>query len=129
MSRSPRTRSPTSSSPTAGSPTSSSGANGRCPWSLAAEIQHRLLPTSYTCEAGQFTLAGWLEPAGDVGGDTFDFSVERDSLHLSMTDAMGHHVDAALLATVLVGALRNARRRAVDLAEQARLANEALARH
>jgi serine phosphatase RsbU (regulator of sigma subunit) len=36
-------------------------------------------------------------------------------------------MDAALLATVLVGGLRNARRRGVDLAEQARLANDALA--
>ena len=98
------------------------------PLSLEAEIQHRLLPGSYTCEAGQFTLAGWLEPAGDVGGDTFDFSVERDTLHLSMTDAMGHTLGAALLATVLVGALRNARRRMVDLAEQARLADDALTR-
>ena len=96
------------------------------PLSLEAEIQHRLLPGSYTCEAGQFTVAGWLEPAGDVGGDTFDFSLERDTLHLSMTDAMGHTLDAALLATVLVGALRNARRRGVGLAEQARLAQEAL---
>ncbi len=96
------------------------------PLSLEAEIQHRLLPGSYTCEAGQFTLAGWLEPAGDVGGDTFDFSLERDTLHLSITDAMGHTLDAALLATVLVGALRNARRRGVGLAEQARLAHQAL---
>ena len=96
------------------------------PLSLEAEIQHRLLPASYTCEGGQFTLAGWLEPSGDVGGDTFDFSVERDTLHLSMTDAMGHTLNAAVLATVLVGALRNARRRGVDLAEQSRLANEAL---
>src|SRR5205085_11525281 len=62
------------------------------PLTLAAEIQHRLLPASYTCEAGQFTLAGWLEPAGDVGGDTFDFAMERNCLHLSMTDAMGHEV-------------------------------------
>jgi len=98
------------------------------PLSLEAEIQRRLLPGSYTCEAGQFTLAGWLEPAGDVAGDTFDFSVERDTLHLSMTDAMGHTLDAALLATVLVGALRNARRQAVGLAEQARLAHEGLLR-
>ena len=30
------------------------------PLSLAAEIQRRLLPASYTCEADQFTLAGWL---------------------------------------------------------------------
>jgi serine phosphatase RsbU (regulator of sigma subunit) len=99
------------------------------PLSLEAEIQHRLLPGSYTCEAGQFTLAGWLEPAGDVGGDTFDFSLERDTLHLSMTDAMGHTLDAALLATVLVGALRHARRRDVDLLEQAGLADAALSRH
>src|SRR3954451_2450787 len=96
------------------------------PLSLEAEIQHRLLPASYTCEGGQFTLAGWLEPSGDVGGDTFDFSLERDTLHLSMTDAMGHTLNAAVLATVLVGALRNARRRGVGLAEQSRLANEAL---
>jgi serine phosphatase RsbU (regulator of sigma subunit) len=99
------------------------------PLSLAAEIQHRLLPGSFTCEAGQFTLAAWLQPAGEIGGDTFDFSLERDALHLSMTDAMGHTMDAALLATVLVGGLRNARRRGVELAEQARLANEALADH
>jgi serine phosphatase RsbU (regulator of sigma subunit) len=97
------------------------------PLSLAAEIQHRLLPGAFTCEAGQFTLAAWLQPAGEIGGDTFDFSLERDTLHLSMTDAMGHTMDAALLATVLVGALRNARRRGVALAEQARLANDALA--
>jgi len=97
------------------------------PLSLAAEIQHRLLPGAFTCEAGQFTLAAWLQPAGEIGGDTFDFSLERDALHVSMTDAMGHTMEAALLATVLVGALRNARRRGVELAEQARLANDALA--
>jgi serine phosphatase RsbU (regulator of sigma subunit) len=96
------------------------------PLSLAAEIQHRLLPGAYTCEAGQFTLAGWLEPAGNVGGDTFDFAVDRDTLHLSITDAMGHTVEAAVLATVLVGELRNARRAGVELAEQAHLANAAL---
>ena len=99
------------------------------PLSLEAEIQHRLLPSSYTLEAGQFTLAGWLEPAGDVGGDTFDFSLDRDTLHLSMTDAMGHTLNAALLATVLVGALRNARRRGVSLEEQASFAHEALTSH
>ena len=89
------------------------------PLSLAAEIQHRLLPGSFTCEAGQFTLAAWLQPAGEIGGDTFDFSLDRGALHVSMTDAMGHTMDADLLATVLVGGLRNARRRGVELAEQA----------
>jgi serine phosphatase RsbU (regulator of sigma subunit) len=96
------------------------------PFLLAAEIQRRLLPASYTCEAGQFTLAGWLEPASSVGGDTFDYTLDRDCLQVSITDAVGHQVAAALVATLLVGALRNARRRGVDLVEQARYANQAL---
>ncbi|WP_164700517.1 PP2C family protein-serine/threonine phosphatase [Modestobacter sp. KNN46-3] len=97
------------------------------PFALAAEIQRRLLPASYTCEAGQFTLAGWLEPASSVGGDTFDYTLDRDSLQLSITDAVGHQVPAALLATLLVGSLRNGRRKGLDLAEQARYANDSLA--
>jgi serine phosphatase RsbU (regulator of sigma subunit) len=97
------------------------------PFALAAEIQRRLLPASYTCEAGQFTLAGWLEPASSVGGDTFDYNLDRDSLHLSITDAVGHQVGASLLATLLVGSLRNGRRGGMDLAEQAAYANDSLA--
>jgi serine phosphatase RsbU (regulator of sigma subunit) len=97
------------------------------PFALAAEIQRRLLPASYTCEAGQFTLAGWLEPASSVGGDTFDYTLDRDSLQISITDAVGHQVSAALLATLLVGGLRNGRRAGLDLGEQARHANDALA--
>jgi serine phosphatase RsbU (regulator of sigma subunit) len=99
------------------------------PLSLAAEIQHRLLPGSYTCEGGQFTLAAWLEPAGEVGGDTFDFSLDRDALHFSMTDAMGHTVNASLLATLLVGAVRNGRRAGAGIVEQAELADAALIEH
>ena len=99
------------------------------PLSLAAEIQRRLLPAAFTCEADQFTLAGWLEPAGQVGGDTFDFSLDRETLHISMTDAMGHSVSSALLATLVVGALRNARRRSANLVEQAQAAHEALSAH
>lgn len=97
------------------------------PFELAAEIQRRLLPASYTCEAGQFTLAGWLEPASSVGGDTFDYTLERNRLQISITDAVGHQVEAALLATLLVGSLRNGRRRGLDLAAQAAYANDSLA--
>ena len=97
------------------------------PFALAAEIQRRLLPASYTCEAGQFTLAGWLEPAASVGGDTFDYTLDRDHLQVSITDAVGHQVVAALVATLLVGALRNGRRKGLDLAGQAHYANESLA--
>jgi serine phosphatase RsbU (regulator of sigma subunit) len=99
------------------------------PLTLAAEIQRRLLPASFTCEADQFTLAGWLEPAGQVGGDTFDFSLDRHTLHLSITDAMGHSVRSALLATLVVSALRNTRRRGGTLIEQSRSAHEALSEY
>lgn len=99
------------------------------PMSLSAEIQHRLLPGPQTCEAGAFTLSGWLEPAADIAGDTFDFSLERDLLHLSMTDAMGHGVAAALSATLCVGSLRNSRNQGASLLEQARAANRALVDH
>jgi serine phosphatase RsbU (regulator of sigma subunit) len=55
--------------------------------------------------------------------------LDRTTLQLSVSDAVGHQVSAALLATLLVGALRNSRRRGLPLEEQARYANEALAEH
>jgi hypothetical protein len=99
------------------------------PLSLAAEIQHRLLPASLACEAAQFAVAGALEPADHVGGDTFDYVIDRDTVQLSVTDAMGHDVDAALLATLVVGALRRARRAGAGLDEQARQADRATRDH
>ena len=98
-------------------------------FSLSAEIQQRLLPEARTCEASSFTLAGWLEPAARIGGDTFDYSLARDQLHLSLTDAMGHGVDAALTASVCLAGLRGARRRGLPLLEQARVTNDALSTH
>ncbi len=99
------------------------------PLNLAAEIQHRLLPASLACEAAQFAVAGALEPADHVGGDTFDYVVDRDTVQLSVTDAMGHDVAASLLATLVVGALRRARRAGEGLREQARQADEAMREH
>ncbi|SCG53265.1 Serine phosphatase RsbU, regulator of sigma subunit [Micromonospora humi] len=99
------------------------------PFTLSAEIQRRLLPASFTCEAGAFALSGWLEPAASVGGDTFDYSLARDLLHVSVTDAMGHGVASALTATLGVGSLRNTRRRGGSLVAQAEEANRAIAEH
>ncbi|MEU4825500.1 PP2C family protein-serine/threonine phosphatase [Actinomadura citrea] len=96
------------------------------PVSLAAEIQHNLLPDALSCEAGQATIAGSLEPAGHIAGDTFDYSLDEHTLYISITDAMGHDVPAAMLATLLVGALRNARRSRAGLAAQARAADRAV---
>ena len=97
-------------------------------FSLSAEIQQRLLPQSRTCEAAAFTLAGWLEPAASIGGDTFDYSLARDELHLSLTDAMGHGVEAALTASMCLGALRGERRRGGSLLDQAAATNPRSAR-
>jgi serine phosphatase RsbU (regulator of sigma subunit) len=99
------------------------------PFELSAEIQRRLLPGAFTCEAGAFTLSAWLEPAASIGGDTFDYSLERDLLHLSVTDAMGHGVSSALLATLCLGSLRNSRRAGAALIDQARVADDALGKY
>ncbi len=99
------------------------------PFSLAAEIQRRLLPSSFTLEADTFTLAGWLEPTSEIAGDTFDYSLERDALYLSLSDAMGHSVNAAQLAVLAVGSMRNSRRSHEGIVAQARAASEAVARH
>jgi serine phosphatase RsbU (regulator of sigma subunit) len=99
------------------------------PFTLPAEIQRRLLPSAFTCEGGSFTLSAWLEPAANVGGDTFDYSLGREDLHLTITDAMGHGVASALTATLCVGSLRNTRRQGASLLDQAAAANTALAEY
>ncbi|MET9496940.1 PP2C family protein-serine/threonine phosphatase [Streptomyces sp. NPDC006552] len=97
--------------------------------SLAAEIQRQLLPSAPACEADAFTLAAALVPASDIAGDTYDYSLDSDTLHLSITDAMGHDVDASLIATLLVNASRAARRAGSDLVEQARQTHQAVLDH
>jgi serine phosphatase RsbU (regulator of sigma subunit) len=99
------------------------------PFTLPAEIQRRLLPAAFTCEGGSFTLSAWLEPAAHIGGDTFDYSLGRDVLHLTITDAMGHGVASALTATLCVGSLRNTRRQGASLLDQAAAANTALSQY
>ncbi|KQX69787.1 PP2C family protein-serine/threonine phosphatase [Angustibacter sp. Root456] len=98
-------------------------------FSLSAEIQQRLLPGARTCEAGAFTLSAWLEPAASIGGDTFDYSLARDLLHFSVTDAMGHGVLSALTATVCMGSLRGTRREGGSLLEQVTSTSAALVKH
>ena len=58
----------------------------------------------------QVAVAGILEPAYDVAGDSFDYALNDDILHVAMIDAMGHGLDAAVMATVAIGAYRHARR-------------------
>jgi serine phosphatase RsbU (regulator of sigma subunit) len=95
------------------------------PLSLPAEIQWELLPR-LALAAPEYVVAGTVEPAYDVGGDTFDYAAQPESMTVSVTDAMGHGLQAALLAGLAVAALRNARRRRAGLLEQVDHANRAL---
>jgi serine phosphatase RsbU (regulator of sigma subunit) len=92
---------------------------------VAAEIQRRLLP-AFTCESWPITLAGWVEPAFEAGGDTFDYTVDDESTTVTLTDAMGHGISAALVATLTLGVLRNQRRKSATMVDQISAANEVL---
>src|SRR6185437_14735860 len=86
------------------------------PMSLSAEIQWALLPPM-TMITPQVALAGILEPAYDVAGDSFDYAINGNVVHLAVIDAMGHGLNAAMLATLAIGAYRHARRANVGLAD------------
>ena len=100
-------------------------ARRRKPLALDAEMQWHLLPVR-AFSGPHFEIAGQLMPAYDVGGDCFDYSVESTGLYLALSDAMGHGVQASLLDTLAVSAIRNVRRAGGSLAEQAQQAQAAL---
>jgi serine phosphatase RsbU (regulator of sigma subunit) len=100
-------------------------ARRRKPLALDAEMQWNLLPVR-AFAGPHFEIAGQLMPAYEVGGDCFDYSVESTGLYLTVSDAMGHGVQASLLDTLAVSALRNSRRAGGSLAEQAQQAQAAL---
>jgi serine phosphatase RsbU (regulator of sigma subunit) len=88
----------------------------RRPLSLAAEIQWELLPP-LTFVTEHVVITGLLEPAYQIGGDTFDYAVNGDTADLIVLDAMGHGLPAALLAGAALGAYRHARRAGGSLVE------------
>ncbi|MGX5655930.1 PP2C family protein-serine/threonine phosphatase [Geodermatophilus nigrescens] len=93
--------------------------------SLAAEIQWDLLPP-LTFGTERVVITGGLEPAYDIGGDTFDYAVNGDVADLMVLDAVGHGLPAAVLASVAVGAYRHARRSQLDLPDISRHVNDAI---
>lgn len=93
--------------------------------SLSAEMQWQLLPP-LMMTTPQVSVAGALEPAYDVAGDSFDYALNDDILHVAMIDAMGHGLGAALMATLAVGAYRHARRFDVGLEDLYAAMDEAI---
>jgi hypothetical protein len=85
---------------------------------LAAEIQWGLLPPqTFACD--QLVVAGALEPAYEVAGDSVDYAVESSRAWFAVFDGMGHGLQSAQLATVSVAAYRNARRAGRSLTDAA----------
>ncbi|WP_199239272.1 hypothetical protein [Streptomyces sp. ICBB 8177] len=64
---------------------------------LAAEMRWQLLPAR-GCARDEYTIGAHLEPAYAIGGDNFDWSTSTDHLMITVTDGMGHGIDASLRA-------------------------------
>ncbi|TQJ24733.1 serine phosphatase RsbU (regulator of sigma subunit) [Micromonospora sp. A202] len=92
---------------------------------LAAEMQWDLLPGRSRIRPS-FSLAGQLEPAYTVRGDSFDWSDDGERLWLATINGTGEGVAASLLTSLATHALRNARRAGLSLADQAALADQAI---
>jgi serine phosphatase RsbU (regulator of sigma subunit) len=92
---------------------------------LAAEMQWELLP-GRSRSRPSFDLAGQLEPAYAVRGDSFDWAEQDGRLYLSVFNGMGDGVAAAQLTALATHGLRNARRAGLALADQASLADQAV---
>ncbi|WP_029432542.1 PP2C family protein-serine/threonine phosphatase [Blastococcus sp. URHD0036] len=79
------------------------------PMSLSAHLQWQTLPP-LLMTTPDVALAGIMEPAYDVGGDSFDYALDDHVLHVGVFDAMGHGLEAAIMATVVIAAYRHGRR-------------------
>ena len=86
-----------------------------------------LAPRTFATE--RVLVAASIEPAYEVGGDAFDYSLAGDLLHVSLFDAAGHDLAAGLVASVAMASCRSTRRAGGSLAEAATNADQAIASH
>ncbi len=97
------------------------------PLTLEAEVQWGLQPVrAFSCP--EFSMAGQLVPAYDVGGDSYDWVVNREFASVYAIDAMGHGLNASMLGALAVTAMRNARRAGLSLTERFSSADDAVHR-
>ena len=89
-------------------------ARRRQPLSIAAEVQWDLLPP-LTCSTARASVSGILEPAYSIGGDSFDYAMNRDCAEFAIVDAVGHGMASVLMSVATINSLRNARRERIDL--------------
>jgi phosphoserine phosphatase RsbU/P len=96
------------------------------PRSVAAELIWQLLPPlTYGCEG--LVVSGVLEPAYEVAGDAFDYSVNGRTAHLLLLDSTGHDLMSGMLTAAALAAARKARREGEPLVEVVRRVDAAVA--
>lgn len=96
--------------------------------SAAAEVQWDLLPP-LSCSTAEVGVGGILEPAYEIGGDSFDYALNGSRLEFAIVDAIGHGMPAVLMSAAAINSLRNARRTGIGLAAAYRLADEHIRTH
>jgi len=97
------------------------------PMAVQAEMVWAFLaPRTFATDG--VTVAAALEPAYEVGGDAYDYSIIGNRLHVSVFDAVGHDLAAGLLASVAMASCRSARRSGGTLQDIITRADHAVAR-
>ncbi len=94
-------------------------ARRRSQMGLAAEMQWAMLPP-LTFASQEVVVAGVLEPAYEVAGDSLDYAVDPGRARFAVFDGMGHGLQSAQLAALAVSAYRKARRSGRSLPDTAR---------
>lgn len=84
-----------------------------------------LVPRTFATD--RVLVAATLEPAYEVGGDAFDYSLVGRHLHVAIFDAVGHDLAAGLISSVGMAAWRSVRRSGGTLEEAVSRAGDAIA--
>ena len=98
------------------------------PLSAAAEVQWDLLPP-LSCSTAEVAVGGILEPAYEIGGDSFDYAFNGAQLEFAIVDAIGHGMSAVLMSAAAINSLRSSRRTGLDLVAAYHQADQLIETH
>ena len=98
------------------------------PLSGAAEVQWDLLPP-LACSTDEVAVSGILEPAYEIGGDSFDYALNQRRLDFAIVDAVGHGMSAVLMSAAAINSMRNVRREGGDLSAAYRQTDQLIRDH
>ena len=93
---------------------------------LAAELQRSILPP-VALVTTDVAVAGVLLPAYEVAGDSFDYALDDNGLHVVVIDSVGHDLRSSMISHLVQGSLRNSRRNGLGIVDAYQEADEALA--